>query len=107
MAFGARDVLAATVTGSFAGHWLANSLVLAATPPGGSSVLGVLNVVFAVFAVLMATVMGPRRAVWLVLVAAVPRFVLSGAHETSGPAGSAPSRPGRRPRSSRSARPTR
>ncbi|MEU2160088.1 GPR1/FUN34/YaaH family transporter [Streptomyces chengbuensis] len=81
LAFGARDVLAATVMGCFAGHWLANSLVLAATPPGGSSVLGVLNLVFAVFAVLMATVMGPRRAVWLVLVAAVPWFVLSGTHE--------------------------
>ncbi|MFD7227518.1 hypothetical protein [Streptomyces sp. NPDC059881] len=79
-ALGARDVIAATVMASFAGHWLANSLVLSAAPPGGPVVLGVLNLVFAVFAVLMVTVMGRRRAVWLVLVVATPWFAFSGAY---------------------------
>lgn len=66
-AFGARDVLAATLMACFSGMWLASSLVLATQPPGGARVLGVLNLCFALFALLMASVARPKRALWLVL----------------------------------------
>ncbi|MGW7368378.1 acetate uptake transporter family protein [Streptomyces sp. NPDC054841] len=84
LAFGARDVIAATLMGSFAGTWLANGLVLAFDPPGGSRVLGVLNLVFAVFAALMVAVTGPKRALRLVLVVALPRYAVAGAYGLSG-----------------------
>ncbi|MEU0743614.1 hypothetical protein [Streptomyces sp. NPDC006134] len=74
LAFGARDVLAATLMACFSGMWLAAALVLALQPPGGTRVLGVLNAVFALFALLMASVAGRKRALWCVLCAAVPRF---------------------------------
>ncbi|MEW2163390.1 hypothetical protein AB0912_10370 [Streptomyces sp. NPDC007084] len=78
LAFGARDVIAATLMASFAGTWLANALVTASDAAGGSRVLGVLNLVFTVFAALMASVAAPKRALWLVLVIAVPRYLVAG-----------------------------
>ncbi|MER5932383.1 GPR1/FUN34/YaaH family transporter [Streptomyces sp. NPDC002054] len=76
-AFGARDVLAATLMACFAGLWLATSLNLVTDVPGSMRVLGVLNAVFALFAVLMASVASRKRALWLVLCAAVPRFAVA------------------------------
>ncbi|GAA2791220.1 GPR1/FUN34/YaaH family transporter [Kitasatospora sp. CM 4170] len=73
-ALGARDVLAATLMACFSGLWLASSLVLVLEPPGGTEVLGVLNGTFAAFALMMAAVAGRKRALWLVLCTAVPRF---------------------------------
>lgn len=86
VAFGARDVIAATLMACFSGMWLAGSLVLALDPPGGTAVLGVLNLVFALFAVLMASVAKPKRALWLVLVTAVPRFAAAAAANLTGTA---------------------
>ncbi|MEU2561952.1 GPR1/FUN34/YaaH family transporter [Streptomyces longispororuber] len=77
LAFGARDVLAATLMTCFSGMWLASSLVLALEPPGGARVLGVLNAMFSLFALLMASVAGRKRALWLVLCTAVPRFAVA------------------------------
>ncbi|MFE2723372.1 GPR1/FUN34/YaaH family transporter [Kitasatospora sp. NPDC059327] len=76
-ALGARDVLAATLMACFSGLWLASSLVLVVEPVGGTRVLGVLNATFALFALMMAAVAGRKRALWLVLCAAVPRFAVA------------------------------
>ncbi|MFI9202788.1 acetate uptake transporter family protein [Streptomyces sp. NPDC053048] len=84
LAFGARDVLAATLMSCFSGMWLANSLVLALHPPGGTRVLGVLNAVFSLFALMMAAVATRKRALWLVLCVAVPRFAVAAAHNLTG-----------------------
>ncbi|MGW1926188.1 GPR1/FUN34/YaaH family transporter, partial [Streptomyces massasporeus] len=84
LAFGARDVLAATLMACFSGMWLASSLVLATQPPGGARVLGVLNLCFALFALLMASVAKPKRALWLVLCTAVPRFSVAAAANLTG-----------------------
>ncbi|MFI6060696.1 GPR1/FUN34/YaaH family transporter [Streptomyces sp. NPDC051286] len=85
-AFGARDVLAATLMACFSGLWLATSLTLVLDPPGGVRVLGVLNAVFALFAVLMASVAVRKRALWLVLCTAVPRFAVAAVANLSGAA---------------------
>ncbi|MGW2180450.1 GPR1/FUN34/YaaH family transporter [Streptomyces sp. NPDC001732] len=77
LAFGARDVLAATLMACFSGTWLASSLVLALDPPSGTRVLGVLNLVFALFALMMASVAHRKRSMWLVLCVAVPRFTVA------------------------------
>ncbi|MFC8594048.1 GPR1/FUN34/YaaH family transporter [Streptomyces atroolivaceus] len=84
LAFGARDVLAASLMACFSGTWLASSLVLALAPPAGSEVLGVLNLVFAIFALLMATVAHRKRAMWIVLCVAVPRFAVGALFNLSG-----------------------
>ncbi|AQT70882.1 GPR1/FUN34/YaaH family transporter [Streptomyces sp. fd1-xmd] len=76
-AFGARDVVAATLMACFSGLWLATALTLVLEAPGSMRVLGVLNAVFALFAVLMASVAGRKRALWLVLCTAVPRFAVA------------------------------
>ncbi|MER7569092.1 GPR1/FUN34/YaaH family transporter [Streptomyces sp. NPDC097941] len=86
LAFGARDVLAATLMACFSGTWLASSLVLALDPPAGPKVLGVLNLVFAVFALLMATVANRKRAMWFVLCVAVPRFTVAALFNFTGAA---------------------
>ncbi|KUO17564.1 GPR1/FUN34/YaaH family transporter [Streptomyces dysideae] len=86
LAFGARDVLAATLMACFSGTWLASSLVLAINPPAGTEVLGVLNLVFAVFALLMATVANRKRAMWFVLCVAVPRFAVASLFNFTGAA---------------------
>ncbi len=84
LAFSARDVLAATLMACFSGTWLATSLVLAFDPPGGTQVLGVLNLAFTVFAGLMASVAKAKRALWLVLCVAVPRFAAAAVFNLSG-----------------------
>jgi succinate-acetate transporter protein len=84
LAFGARDVLAATLMACFSGTWLATALLLATDPPGAGRVLGVLNGVLAVVAMLLATVARPKRALWLVLCVAVPRFAVAAAHHLTG-----------------------
>ncbi|MFF6888478.1 GPR1/FUN34/YaaH family transporter [Streptomyces sp. NPDC012421] len=84
LAFGARDVVAATLMACFSGTWLATFLVLAFEPPGGADVLGVLYLAFTVFAVLMASVAKAKRALWLVLCVAVPRFAAAGFANLSG-----------------------
>ncbi|MFE6774523.1 acetate uptake transporter family protein [Streptomyces sp. NPDC057702] len=84
LAFGARDVLAATLMACFSGTWLASSLVLAVDPPSGSEVLGVLNLVFAVFALMMATVATRKRVMWVVLCVAVPRFAVASLSNLTG-----------------------
>ncbi|MDQ1006709.1 succinate-acetate transporter protein [Streptomyces sp. V4I23] len=84
LAFGARDVLAATLMACFSGTWLASSLVLAVDPPGGTKVLGVLNLVFACFALLMASVAQRKRAMWFVLCVAVPRFAVAALFNLTG-----------------------
>ncbi|MFF1901909.1 GPR1/FUN34/YaaH family transporter [Kitasatospora sp. NPDC058218] len=76
-ALGARDALAATLMACFSGLWLASSLVLVVDPVGGTHVLGVLNATFALFALMMASVAGRKRALWLVLCTAVPRFAVA------------------------------
>ncbi|MFF8831151.1 GPR1/FUN34/YaaH family transporter [Streptomyces sp. NPDC015131] len=84
LAFGARDVLAATLMGCFSGTWLASGLVLALDPPAGARVLGVLNLVFALFALMMATVAHRKRAMWFVLCVAVPRFSVAALYNLTG-----------------------
>ncbi|GAA1035903.1 hypothetical protein GCM10009566_01520 [Streptomyces murinus] len=84
LAFGARDVLAATLMACFSGTWLASALVLALGPPQGTQVLGLLNLVFALFALLMATVAHRKRVMWFVLCAAVPRFAAAGVFNLTG-----------------------
>ncbi|MGK5532131.1 GPR1/FUN34/YaaH family transporter [Streptomyces sp. URMC 129] len=79
-AFGARDVLAATLMACFSGTWLASALVLVTDAPDGARVLGVLNLLFTLFALLMASVARPKRALWLVLCVAVPRFAAAAAY---------------------------
>lgn len=86
LAFGARDVIAATLMGGFAGAWLANGLVTAADAPGGARVLGVMNLVFTVFAALMASVARPKRVLWVLLMIAVPRYLVAGLYGVSGQA---------------------
>ncbi|WP_030757194.1 acetate uptake transporter family protein [Streptomyces griseus] len=86
LAFGARDVLAATLMACFSGTWLASSLVLAFDPPSGARVLGVLNLVFAVFALMMASVAHRKRSMWLVLCVAVPRFTVAALSNLTGAA---------------------
>ncbi|MET8698093.1 GPR1/FUN34/YaaH family transporter [Kitasatospora sp. NPDC004723] len=84
LAFGARDVIAATLMAGFAGAWLSNGLVMAANAPGGAQVLGVMNLVFTVFAALMASVARPKRVLWVLLMIAVPRYFVAGLHGVTG-----------------------
>ncbi|TQF01632.1 hypothetical protein E6W39_04455 [Kitasatospora acidiphila] len=86
LAFGARDVIAATLMAGFAGAWLANGLVTATDARGGAQVLGVLNLVFTVFSALMASVARPKKALWLLLLIAVPRYLAAGLFGVSGAA---------------------
>ncbi|MDI2128289.1 GPR1/FUN34/YaaH family transporter [Yinghuangia seranimata] len=78
LAFGARDVIAATLMGTFAGSWLAYSLVMGSGADGGLRVLGVFNLAFLCFGALMASVTKPKRALWLVLVVSLPRWAATG-----------------------------
>ncbi|MFI0713343.1 GPR1/FUN34/YaaH family transporter [Streptomyces inhibens] len=84
LAFGARDVLAATLMACFSGTWLASSLVLVVDPPGGTKVLGVLNLLFSFFALLMASVAHRKRSMWFVLCVAVPRFAVAALYNLTG-----------------------
>ncbi|MFD5878960.1 MULTISPECIES: GPR1/FUN34/YaaH family transporter [Streptomyces] len=84
LAFGARDVIAATLMGTFAGSWLAYGLVVAAGAAGGPRVLGVFNLVLLCFGALMAAVTRPKRALWCVLVASLPRWAATGVSGLTG-----------------------
>ncbi|MGI5479437.1 GPR1/FUN34/YaaH family transporter [Streptomyces lavendofoliae] len=86
LAFSARDVVAATLMACFSGVWLATSLTRVWKPPGGLRILGVLNAVFAGFVLLMASVAGRKRALWLVLVTATPRFAVAALANLTGAA---------------------
>ncbi|MEU8778920.1 GPR1/FUN34/YaaH family transporter [Streptomyces sp. NPDC048606] len=78
LAFGARDVIAATLMGTFAGSWLAYALVVGTDAAGGPRVLGVFNLALLCFGALMAAVTRPKRALWLVLVVSLPRWAAGG-----------------------------
>ncbi len=78
LAFGARDVIAATLMGVFAGSWLAYALVMGTGAHGGPEVLGVFNLAFLCFGALMAAVTRPKRALWLVLMVSLPRWAATG-----------------------------
>ncbi|MFG3349976.1 MULTISPECIES: GPR1/FUN34/YaaH family transporter [Streptomyces] len=78
LAFGARDVIAATLMGTFAGSWLAYALVIGTDAAGGHRVLGVFNLAFLCFGALMVAVTGPKRALWAVLVVSLPRWAATG-----------------------------
>ncbi|CAM5655000.1 GPR1/FUN34/yaaH family protein OS=Kitasatospora aureofaciens OX=1894 GN=GCM10010502_04770 PE=3 SV=1 [Kitasatospora aureofaciens] len=86
LAFGARDVIAATLMGGFAGAWLANGLVTSTDAHGGGQVLGVMNLTFTVFAALMASVAKPKKVLWVLLLIAVPRYFVAGLYGLSGAA---------------------
>ncbi|KJY34650.1 GPR1/FUN34/YaaH family transporter [Streptomyces sp. NRRL S-495] len=78
LAFGARDVIAATLMGVFAGSWLAYGLVMFSGAPDALRVLGVFNLALLCFGVLMTAVTGPKRALWLVLLVSLPRWATTG-----------------------------
>ncbi|MGW5347219.1 GPR1/FUN34/YaaH family transporter [Streptomyces sp. HUAS TT3] len=78
LAFLARDVIAATLMGTFAGSWLAYALVMGTGAAGGLKVLGVFNLAFLCFGALMAAVTRPKRALWVVLVVSLPRWAATG-----------------------------
>ncbi|CAL9652295.1 hypothetical protein SUDANB120_06663 (plasmid) [Streptomyces sp. enrichment culture] len=78
LAFSARDVVAATLMGVFAGSWLAYALVMGTGAAGGPRVLGVFNLAFLVLGALMAAVTRPKRALWIVIVASLPRWAATG-----------------------------
>ncbi|MCX4807951.1 MULTISPECIES: GPR1/FUN34/YaaH family transporter [unclassified Streptomyces] len=78
LAFGARDVIAATLMGTFAGSWLAYALVTGTGAAGGHRVLGVFNLALLCFGALMALVTRPKRALWLVIVVSLPRWAATG-----------------------------
>ncbi|MFJ9642186.1 GPR1/FUN34/YaaH family transporter [Streptomyces sp. NPDC004244] len=78
LAFLARDVIAATLMGTFAGSWLAYALVIGTGAAGGLKVLGVFNLAFLCFGALMAAVTRPKRALWVVLVVSLPRWAATG-----------------------------
>ncbi|MEV6261481.1 GPR1/FUN34/YaaH family transporter [Streptomyces sp. NPDC051784] len=78
LAFGARDVIAATLMGTFASSWLAYALVLGTGSAGGTRVLGVFNLTLLCFGALMAAVTRPKRALWFVIVASLPRWAATG-----------------------------
>ncbi|MFE6781469.1 acetate uptake transporter family protein [Streptomyces sp. NPDC057680] len=78
LAFGARDVIAATLMAVFAGSWPAYSLVVLSGAAEGPRVLGVFNLALLVFGALMTAVTRPKRALWLVLVVSLPRWAATG-----------------------------
>ncbi|QDQ09301.1 GPR1/FUN34/YaaH family transporter [Streptomyces spectabilis] len=78
LSFGARDVIAATLMGTFAGSWLAYALVMFSGAAEGLRVLGVFNLAFLCFGALMTAVTRPKRAMWCVLVASLPRWAATG-----------------------------
>jgi succinate-acetate transporter protein len=78
LAFGARDVIAATLMGTFSGSWLAYALVMFSGAAEGLRVLGVFNLAFLCFGALMAAVTRPKRALWFVLVVSLPRWAATG-----------------------------
>ncbi|WP_406864840.1 GPR1/FUN34/YaaH family transporter [Streptomyces sp. HUAS MG47] len=78
LAFGARDVIAATLMAVFAGSWLPYSLVMLSGAADGLQVLGVFNLALLCFGALMTAVTRPKRALWFVLVVSLPRWAATG-----------------------------
>ncbi|MER5806930.1 GPR1/FUN34/YaaH family transporter [Streptomyces sp. NPDC002033] len=78
LAFGARDVIAATLMAVFAGSWLPYSLIMLSGAADGLQVLGVFNLALLCFGVLMTAVTRPKRALWLVLAVSLPRWAATG-----------------------------
>ncbi|MET8214159.1 hypothetical protein ABZT51_52000, partial [Streptomyces sp. NPDC005373] len=78
LAFGARDVIAATLMAVFAGSWLPYSLVMLTGAADGLQVLGVFNLALLCFGALMTAVTRPKRALWFVLVVSLPRWAATG-----------------------------
>lgn len=78
LAFGARDVVAATLMAVFAGSWLPYALVLLTGADDGLQVLGVFNLALLCFGALMTAVTGPKRALWFVLAVSLPRWAATG-----------------------------
>lgn len=83
-AFLGRDSAAGTLMLSFATTWLVDALVYGLHPPGGAEALGIFSIVFAVFVAVMLTSALPKRALAAVLVAAAPRFLVSGIADITG-----------------------
>ncbi|MFF0434335.1 GPR1/FUN34/YaaH family transporter [Streptomyces sp. NPDC004327] len=78
LAFGARDVIAATLMAVFAGSWLPYALIMLSGAPDGLRVLGVFNLALLCFGALMTAVTRPKRALWLVLAVSLPRWAATG-----------------------------
>ncbi|WP_309049781.1 GPR1/FUN34/YaaH family transporter [Streptomyces sp.] len=78
LAFGARDVIAATLMAVFAGSWLAYALIMFSGVADGLQVLGVFNLALLGFGALMTAVTRPKRALWFVIVASLPRWAATG-----------------------------
>ncbi|MEV6552312.1 GPR1/FUN34/YaaH family transporter [Streptomyces sp. NPDC051597] len=78
LAFGARDVIAATLMAVFAGSWLPYSLVMLTGADDGLQVLGVFNLALLCFGALMTAVTRPKRALWFVLAVSLPRWAATG-----------------------------
>jgi succinate-acetate transporter protein len=81
-----RDTVAATVMASFATTWLIDTLILIKDPPGARQTLAVFFLVFSAFVVMMAIAAFPKRALFAVLIVAVPRFLASGLAQATGTA---------------------
>ncbi|MFE1953528.1 GPR1/FUN34/YaaH family transporter [Streptomyces sp. NPDC059524] len=78
LAFGARDVIAATLMAVFAGSWLPYALIMLTDAPDGLRVLGVFNLALLCFGALMTAVTRPKRALWCVLAVSLPRWAATG-----------------------------
>lgn len=78
LAFGARDVIAATLMAVFAGSWLPYSLIMLSGAADGLRVLGVFNLALLCFGALMTAVTRPKRALWFVLAVSLPRWAATG-----------------------------
>ncbi|MEU0402456.1 GPR1/FUN34/YaaH family transporter [Streptomyces sp. NPDC006197] len=87
LAFGARDVIAATLMAVFAGSWLAYALVVLDGAADGPRVLGVFNLALLAFGALMTAVTRPKRALWLVLAVSLPRWAAAGLSGLTGAEG--------------------
>ena len=81
LAFLSRDSIAATLMMSFATTWLVDALIFYAEPPGYADAIGVFFLLFGIFATFMLTTALLKRALAVVLVVAVPRFLVSGIAE--------------------------
>jgi succinate-acetate transporter protein len=79
-----RDTIAATVMASFAATWLVDFLIFLTNPVGASQTLAVFFFVFSAFVVMMAIAAFPKRALFVVLIVAVPRFLVSGFAQATG-----------------------
>lgn len=87
--FLARDTVAGTALGLFAGAWLASGLSLLTAPPGETSkALGVFYLTLAAcFAVVIAGASFGKRGPAAVIVLGVARFTLAGLYELTGTVG--------------------